>query len=221
LFINASVRRFAKTAAADFPQEGGTEGVQADIGFLMDCKAKRITLVQAKKLKLLKEPQRWDGGFHFKGKEATQLRRLIQLSRHAHYLFFISPTLGFSSLMLPAVTVRDSCESNANAIDLAIVRNGGMPPPDFILYGIIGLWTGSVSSHYRHQGSASAAQPLWFLIEVWPHKSGAETWNHCAIRSSSGRFSSVQTRAKGRRLSEPSSLQAAEHPAPLVLRFLS
>ncbi len=149
LFINASVRRFAKTAPDDFPQEGGTEGVQADMGFLMDCdvpgmmKARRVTLVQAKKLKLLKEPDRWDGGFNFKGKEETQLRRLIKLSKQAHYLFFINPELGVPSLLLPAMTVRDSCGStDSKSIGLPIVRSGGVPIPEFMLYGIIGLWTG-------------------------------------------------------------------------------
>ena len=175
LFINASVRRFAKTAPDDFPQEGGAAGLQADIGFLLDCdvpgmmKTRRITLVQAKKLKQVKKPDRWDAGFHFKGKEETQLKRLIQQSQHAHYLFFIHPELGFPSLLLPAMTVQDSCNSNgARQVALPVVRNGGMPIPEFMLYGIIGLWTGDEDTNLIRecQRGAEIGQGPRLIIEV-------------------------------------------------------
>ena len=149
LFVNASVRRLPKTAPGDFAQEGGPGGLQADLGMLMTCdvpgmmKAQRLTLIQAKKLRRVEGPERWGTGFHFKGKEYTQLERLLLLSQQAHYLFFISPDLGCPSLVLPAFTVKDSCKSAAaQSVPLSVVRNGGVSIADFMLHGIIGLWTG-------------------------------------------------------------------------------
>lgn len=175
LFINASVRRFAKTSRDDFPQEGGEAGVQADIGFLVDCdvpgmmKAKRITLVQAKKLKQIKNPERWDAGFHFKGKEETQLKRIIQRSQHAHYLFFVHPELGFPSMMLPAMTVQNSCNaSRSKQVALPVVRNGGMALPEFLLFGVFGLWTGDEDKNLIHecQRGSEIGQGPRIMIEV-------------------------------------------------------
>ena len=149
LFVNASVRRLPKTAPGDFAQEGGPGGIQADLGMLMTCdvpgmmKAQRLTLIQAKKLRRVEGPERWGTGFPFKGKEYTQLERLLLLSQQAHYLFFISPDLGCPSLVLPAFTVKDSCKSAAaQSVPLSVVRNGGVSIADFMLHGIIGLWTG-------------------------------------------------------------------------------
>lgn len=175
LFINASVRRFAKTSADDFPQEGGDSGVQADIGFLVDCdvpgmmKAKRITLVQAKKLKRIKNPDRWDAGFHFKGKGETQLKRLIERSQQAHYLFVIHPELGFPSMMLPATTVQNSFNaSRSKQIGLPVVRNGGMPMSEFLLFGVIGLWTGDEDKNLIRecQRGSEIGQGPRIMIEV-------------------------------------------------------
>jgi hypothetical protein len=149
LFLNVAIRRLAKTAPDGFPQEGGREGLQADLGLLVNCnvpgmmKARRLTLLQAKKLKLAKPPHGWAGGFSFKGENYTQLKKLLAISQHAHYLFFIHPSLGVNPLLFPADTVLDSCDSSAaRNIPLTVVRNGGMAAPEFLLHEIIGLWTG-------------------------------------------------------------------------------
>jgi hypothetical protein len=175
LFIQASVRRFPKTAPGDSPQEGGPGGLQADMGMLMTCnvpgmmKAQRLTLIQAKKLKRVEGPERWGTGFPFKGKEYTQLERLLLLSQQAHYLFFISPDLGCPSLVLPAFTVKDSCKSaTAQSVPLSVVRNGGVAIADFMLHGIIGLWTGDESEKLiaRCKEGCEIGQGPRIMIEV-------------------------------------------------------
>lgn len=149
LAIDLSFRRFPKTAAGDFPQEGGKTGLQADLAFLIDCdvpglmKSKRVTLVQAKKLGQLKSPLRWAPGFPFPEAAYDQLTWLLERSSKAHYLFFLHPTLGGTPLIFPALSVRDSCKANSpRGVPLSVVTNGGKLVPEFLLHDIIGLWTG-------------------------------------------------------------------------------
>lgn len=149
VFIQVSVREFEPTAPEDFAQEGGERGVQSDLALLLDCnvpglmRAERVTLIQAKKLSQNPRSRAWASSFSFSPKDHTQLGRLLHVSEQAHYLFFIHPRIGVPSLMLPARTVKDSCAANSKpTVPLSVVRHGGLPIPEFLLYGIIGLWAG-------------------------------------------------------------------------------
>ncbi|HYG33193.1 MAG TPA: hypothetical protein VEC99_00325 [Clostridia bacterium] len=151
LFIKASVRRFPKRAPAGLPQEGGRNGIQADIAFIVDCnvpglvRSKRITLIQAKDLELAKPPSGWAGEFPFHGEDRVQINNLLCHSKEAHYLFFTHPDIGCHPMIFPALSVLDSCKAGKLAVPLSVVRSGGMPIPDFMLHGVIGLWAGDES----------------------------------------------------------------------------
>ena len=157
LFVNASVRRLPKTAPGDFAQEGGPGGIQADLGMLMTCdvpgmmKAQRLTLIQAKKLRRVEGPERWGTGFPFKGKEYTQLERLLLLSQQAHYLFFISPYLGMSALVSAGIHREGLLQVGSNPVCSTVRCEGkcGVAIADFMLHGIIGLWTGDENEANR------------------------------------------------------------------------
>ena len=75
LFIQASVRRFPKTAPGDSPQEGGPWRASGGYGNVDDVcnvpgmmKAQRLTLIQAKKLRGLKGRSVGEQGFHSKAR---------------------------------------------------------------------------------------------------------------------------------------------------------
>jgi len=161
--MRVSVRRFPKRAPHGYPQEGGPQGFQADLGFLVvydipeQMKAQRITLIQAKKLKPFKTPNVWAAGFPFRGDDLKQLNDLLGISPHGHYLFFLHPSLGATPLFLPAKTTRDSCQSNRSwTLPLNVVRNGGKEATAFLLYDIIGLWTGDDNSDLVQSSSSGA-----------------------------------------------------------------
>lgn len=160
--MRVSVRRFPKRAPRGYSQEGGPQGLQADLGFLVvydipdQMKTQRITLIQAKKLKLSKTNV-WASGFPFRGDDLRQLDDLLGISPHGHYLFFLHPSLGATPLFLPAKTTRDSCQSNrSRTLPLNVVRNGGKEAAAFLLYDIIGLWTGDDSKDLVQSGNSGA-----------------------------------------------------------------
>ena len=140
--IKAAVRRAAPKG------KRANAGLQADIGFLIRCNVagrcvtKRITPMRAKKLG--KVAHGWSNDFKIAGAERTQLTRLLTISTATHYLFLLPRELGDSLRVLPGPLVRDmaAAQGFAGGVPVQTVLQAGLRLPEFMLFNILGLWTG-------------------------------------------------------------------------------
>lgn len=144
-FLNASVRRFPKTAPKDLPQEGGKRGVQADLAILLKVDipglalADRVTLIQAKKVAKASKGI-WEPSCGING---TQLKKLLELSSCAHYVFFAHSELGPGAGFLPALLVRNVCQAQQSSrVPVPLVLRAAKSLSSFLVHDVIGLWTG-------------------------------------------------------------------------------
>jgi hypothetical protein len=139
--IRAAVRRLSQKKKLG-------NGLQADLAFLVKCNlsgrcvTKRITPIRAKKL--AKVGKAWGGDFKIQGSERTQLARLLTLSPATHYLFILPSSHGETLRVLPAALVRDilAAQRFGNGIPVQTVMQAGMRLPEFVLFQVLGLWTG-------------------------------------------------------------------------------
>jgi hypothetical protein len=142
--IRATVRR----AAAKGKRVGA--GLQPDLGILVKCNlagkcvTKRITPFRAKKLGTSSGPFPWATDFKIPSSERTSLTRLLTMSSATHYLFVLPRETGDSLRVMPAALVRDMVASQgfAGGIPVRTVMQAGMRMPEFLLFNVLGLWTG-------------------------------------------------------------------------------
>jgi hypothetical protein len=143
--IRAAARRVeSKTKRAG-------SGLQADLAFLIRCKVagkcvtERITPMRVKKLAPSANQRGWPGEFRLQGSDRTQLTRLLTISSSTHYLFILPREMGGESVrVLPGPLIRDmlAVQGFGGSIPVSTVLQAGMRLPEFLLFNVLGLWTG-------------------------------------------------------------------------------
>src|SRR5262249_37269186 len=104
----------------------------------------RLTLLRVKKLSQPSGGGGWPNSFKLNGTERTQLSRLLTMSPSTHYLFIAPPELGASVRVLPGALVRDvvAAQGIGGGVSARTVFQAGVRLPEFLLFHVLGLWTG-------------------------------------------------------------------------------
>lgn len=175
-FVRASVRRIPRRSRDKAPQEGGPPGLHADFALLLKCNvagrcvAKRVTLIQAKKLAGPNRSGTWPAESSVSRKDKLQLKGLLAVSECAHYLFILPRELGQTLGFLPALLVRDilAGRRTASGVPVPTILQAAVSLSDFILFHVIGLWTGDDDGDLiaRLESGENLLQGARVVIEV-------------------------------------------------------